>query len=51
MSTTETHAEHSVLEHEHKADCGHATVTHGDHVDYVHGDHKHALHDDHYDEH
>ncbi|MBP2456519.1 hypothetical protein ABID70_002042 [Clavibacter michiganensis] len=49
--TTETHAEHTVTEHQHGADCGHETVTHEDHVDYVHDGHKHAEHGDHYDEH
>ncbi|OUE23534.1 zinc transporter permease [Clavibacter michiganensis] len=49
--TTETHAEHTVAEHQHGADCGHETVTHEDHVDFVHDGHKHAEHGDHYDEH
>ncbi|WP_460511477.1 zinc transporter permease [Frigoribacterium salinisoli] len=48
---TETHAEHTVAEHQHGEACGHETVQHDDHVDYVHGDHKHAQHADHYDEH
>ncbi len=37
--------------HEHGADCGHAAVPHGDHVDYVHDGHRHAPHGSHYDEH
>ncbi|AZC12685.1 MULTISPECIES: zinc transporter permease [unclassified Microbacterium] len=49
--STETHAEHSLAEHEHGSDCGHEAVPHGDHVDFVHDGHKHALHGDHYDEH
>jgi hypothetical protein len=44
--TTEKHAEHTVAEHQHGADCGHETVTHE-----VHDGHKHAEHGDHYDEH
>ncbi|WP_235929123.1 ArsR/SmtB family transcription factor [Marisediminicola senii] len=44
-------AEHTVVEHEHKSDCGHESVQHDDHVDYVHDGHKHAQHEDHYDEH
>jgi len=49
MSTShDVHVEHT---HVHGPDCGHATVTHGDHVDYVHGEHRHAAHGDHYDEH
>jgi len=51
MTSTETHAEHSIAEHEHATDCGHETVTHDDHIDFVHDGHKHALHGDHYDEH
>jgi hypothetical protein len=51
MSTTEIHAEHTVVEHTHGAECGHEAVQHDDHTDYVHGTHHHALHDDHYDEH
>lgn len=52
MSTvTDTHAEHTVTEHEHGGDCGHEAVKHDDHVDYVHGEHRHALHSDHYDAH
>ena len=33
MSTTETHAEHTVAEHAHGEACGHETVAHDDHVD------------------
>ena len=51
MSLTDTHAEHTVTDHQHAENCGHETVTHDDHVDYVHDDHKHAEHGDHYDEH
>ena len=51
MAETETHAEHTVVEHHHEAGCGHEAVQHGDHVDFAHGDHKHAEHDGHYDEH
>ncbi|KAA9083793.1 zinc transporter permease [Microbacterium radiodurans] len=51
MSTTETHAEHTVDEHAHGADCGHESVHHDDHVDYLHDGHRHAEHGDHYDEH
>jgi hypothetical protein len=51
MSTIETHAEHTVTQHKHGAECGHETVQHDDHVDYVHDGHKHAQHAGHYDEH
>ncbi|MFT4306398.1 MAG: zinc transporter permease [Microbacterium sp.] len=51
MTTTDLHAEHTVAEHAHGADCGHEAVAHGDHVDYLHDGHKHAVHGDHYDEH
>lgn len=37
--------------HQHRPDCGHQAVRHGDHVDYVHDGHRHAQHADHYDEH
>jgi zinc transport system permease protein len=37
--------------HQHGPDCGHAGVTHGDHVDYLHDGHRHAPHGAHYDEH
>jgi zinc transport system permease protein len=37
--------------HRHGPDCGHAGVTHGDHVDYLHDGHRHAPHGAHYDEH
>jgi zinc transport system permease protein len=37
--------------HEHGAECGHAAIPHGDHVDYVHDGHRHAVHGEHYDEH
>ena len=42
------HEEH---DHTHAPGCGHAAVTHGDHVDYLHDGHRHAAHDDHWDEH
>ena len=42
------HEEH---DHTHGPGCGHAAVTHGDHVDYLHDGHRHAAHDDHWDEH
>ncbi len=32
---TETHAEHTIAEHQHAAGCGHDAVQHGDHVDYI----------------
>lgn len=48
---TDLHAEHTLTDHRHGADCGHQTIEHGDHVDYLHGTHRHAEHDDHYDEH
>ncbi|GGL77362.1 hypothetical protein GCM10009706_14800 [Curtobacterium citreum] len=51
MAGTETHAEHTIAEHQHAADCGHEAVQHDDHVDYLHDGHKHAEHDGHYDEH
>lgn len=51
MSTQEVHAEHTVAEHAHGADCGHDTIEHDGHVDYLHDGHKHAEHGDHYDEH
>ncbi len=51
MSTQEVHAEHTVAEHTHGADCGHDTIEHDGHVDYLHDGHKHAEHGDHYDEH
>ena len=38
-------------EHEHGPECGHESITHGDHVDYVHDGHRHAAHQGHYDEH
>lgn len=47
MSTTETHAEHTLDEHTHGAECGHESVQHDDHVDYVHDGHRHAPHDEH----
>ena len=47
----EVHAEHTVAQHEHGADCGHEAVEHEGHVDYAHDGHKHFLHGDHYDEH
>lgn len=37
--------------HQHRDDCGHQPVRHGDHIDYVHDGHRHAPHADHYDEH
>lgn len=37
--------------HEHRENCGHQAVPHGDHVDYLHDGHRHAPHGDHYDEH
>lgn len=51
MSMIDTHAEHSLTEHTHGAECGHEAVQHGDHVDYVHDGHRHAAHEGHYDEH
>ncbi len=51
MTTTHAPAEHTLTDHEHGENCGHETVSHGDHVDYVHDGHRHAAHDDHYDEH
>jgi hypothetical protein len=51
MAETETHAEHTIAEHQHAAGCGHETVQHENHVDFVHDGHKHAEHDGHYDEH
>lgn len=46
---------HAAHPHEHGADCGHAAVPHGDHVDYDHDGHLHAPHPTgtgvHYDEH
>ena len=51
MSITDVHAEHTVAEHHHEADCGHEAISHGDHTDYLHGTHHHAAHGDHYDEH
>lgn len=42
--TTDLHAEHTVSDHEHGAECGHEAVEHGDHV---HGTHRHAQHDEH----
>jgi zinc transport system permease protein len=38
-------------DHEHGLECGHESITHGDHVDYVHDGHRHAAHQGHYDEH
>lgn len=37
--------------HEHGPGCGHAQVSHGDHIDYLHDGHRHAAHADHWDEH
>jgi zinc transport system permease protein len=37
--------------HRHGPGCGHAIVSHDDHVDYVHDGHRHASHGGHYDEH
>ena len=37
--------------HAHGADCGHAQVPHGDHVDHLVGDHLHYAHADHCDTH
>ena len=51
MTQQDTHAEHTVAEHEHGEGCGHEAVAHGDHVDYVHDGHRHAAHGEHYDEH
>jgi hypothetical protein len=51
MAENETHAEHSLADHEHTDGCGHETVEHDGHIDFVHDDHRHALHGDHYDEH
>ncbi len=45
------HEETGQHPHEHGPECGHAAVTHGDHVDYVHDGHRHASHGEHYDEH
>ena len=43
----DTHERH---EHTHGPGCGHASVTHGDHVDYFHDGHVHREHDGHWDE-
>lgn len=51
MTMTDTHAERTLAEHTHGADCGHTSVEHDDHVDYIHDGHKHAARDNHYDEH
>jgi zinc transport system permease protein len=45
------HAMAETHDHEHGPECGHESVTHGDHVDYVHDGHLHAAHQGHYDEH
>ncbi|MGW5363771.1 metal ABC transporter permease [Actinopolymorpha pittospori] len=37
--------------HRHGPVCGHASVSHQDHVDYLHDGHRHAPHGAHYDEH
>nr|WP_245826055.1 metalloregulator ArsR/SmtB family transcription factor [Kocuria massiliensis] len=50
-SSPERHAEHTVADHEHGANCGHESVQHGDHTDYLHDGHLHAQHGEHYDEH
>lgn len=45
------HREAERHDHEHRVDCGHPAVRHGDHVDYLHDGHRHAAHEGHYDEH
>ena len=43
---------HPVEGHPHTHDrfCGHAAVTHDDHVDFLHDGHVHHVHEDHVDE-
>lgn len=52
-STMAGHGEgqHTAHTHQHKVDCGHTAVAHGDHVDYLHDGHLHHVHGDHVDEH
>ncbi len=50
----QAHRAHALLEHqahEHGPDCGHESVTHGDHFDYLVDGHLHHPHDGHCDDH
>ena len=50
-SADQPHDAHPSHAHLHDRWCGHAQVTHEDHLDYLHDGHRHAPHEGHYDEH